>query len=91
MRRALEQVHIAIDWEENVLPAGKRWSGTSQNSRVEIEQKKDNKGKWQLEVKRGGIGKQLRKDNEKCKTDLTERQATKEAYRLLQKFVNGKA
>ncbi len=91
MRRALEQVQVAVDWDENALVNGKQWIGQSSKKNLEVERTLSKNGSWEVSVKQGNIGKTLRRDNSKCKTCLTEKQAMREAYRLLQRFVNGKA
>ncbi len=90
MRRALEQVQVAVDWEENTLVNGKQWFGQSGKKSLEVQRMKLKSGNWEVTVKKGGFGKPLRKDNSKCKTELTEKQAKREAYRILQRFVSGK-
>lgn len=91
MRRAIEKVQVAVDWEENVLVNGKQWLCYSKGNSVELERIKQKNGNWSITVKKGKKGKQLRRDNSMCKADLNKKQAMRQAYRILQKFVNGKA
>lgn len=91
MRRALEQVEVAVDWDENVLAGGKQWIGAAGKTRVVVERMMEADGTWSVTVNKGQEGKSLRRDNSKCASGLTEKQAKRSAYRILQKFVNGKA
>ncbi|HEX04868.1 MAG TPA: serine/threonine protein kinase, partial [Bacteroidetes bacterium] len=91
MRRALEQVQVAVDWEENILANGRQWIGISGGKNIEVDRIKQKNGKWEVIVKKGNKGKQLRKDNAACKADLNKKQAMRAAYRILQRFVSGKA
>lgn len=91
MRRALEQISVEVDWEENVLSVGKQWVGSTKDARIEIERVQVADGSWSVTVKTGKNGKALRRNGAKSKTGLNLKQATREAYRLLQKYVSGKA
>jgi serine/threonine protein kinase len=91
MRRALEAVPIAMDWEENNLLHGKKWSGSDGDRDLEVTRTKMANGEWELEVKKASTGKALRRDNAMCKSGMNEKQAMREAYRVLQRFVSGKA
>lgn len=91
MRRALEQIPVAVDWDENVLSVGKQWVGITADFTVEIERKLANDGSWSVTVRTGKIGKPLRKVAAKSKAGLNLKQATREAYRLLQKYASGRA
>jgi hypothetical protein len=90
MRRAIEAVPIAVDWEETSLLKGKKWSGNDGKRTLEVLRIPTRNGKWELQVKKANIGKTLRRDNSMCKSNLSEKQAHRETYRVLQKFVNGK-
>ena len=91
MRRGLEAVAVAVDWEENNLVHGKKWTGTDGKRDLEVTRTRAVNGLWEIEVRRAGRGKGLRRDNGMCKSGLNEKQAMRETYRILQKFVNGKA
>lgn len=91
MRRALEKVHVAADWDEHILVNGKRWNGVSRNRDLELSRIKDNDGTWAVTLRKRKSGGSLRKDAKFCKSGMTEKQATREAYRVLQQFVSGKA
>lgn len=91
MRRALEQISVEVDWEENVLSVGKQWVGNTKDTRIEIERTQEADGSWSVTVKTGKNGKALRRVGAKSKRGLNLKQATREAYRLLQKYVSGKA
>lgn len=91
MRRALEAVPIAMDWEESNLVQGRKWTGSDGERDLEVTRYKTGNGQWEIQVKKGGVGKTLRRDNTMCESGLNETQAMRKAYRLLQKFVNGKA
>lgn len=90
-RRALESVPIAMDWEESNLLDGKKWNGSDGKRDLEVTRSKMLNGKWELEVKKASTGKALRRDSALCKSGLNETQAMREAYRVLQRFVSGKA
>lgn len=91
MRRALEKVQVLVDWDENILATGKEWRGTSNGNIIEVTQTKQKNGRWSVTVRKGKAGKPPRRDTSLCKEGLTEKQAEKESYRILQKFVNGKS
>ena len=91
IRRALEAVSVAMDWEESTLLNGKKWSGNDGKRDLEVTRTKMTDGQWELQVRKAGIGKLLRKDNSMCKTGMNEKKAMRETYRVLQKFVSGKA
>ena len=91
MRRALEQIQICVDWEENILSTGKQWLGETDVWQLEVHRLKNKDGNWDVTVRKGKKGKKLRKDNSKCKFGMDEKQAMRAAYRILQKFVNGRA
>ena len=91
MRRALEQVHIAADWDERLLANGKRWKGISGAREFEIERTQVADGSWSVNVRKASAsGKALRRDGSICKSGLTEKQAIREAYRILQRVTAGK-
>ncbi|ARU26637.1 serine/threonine-protein kinase [Cellvibrio sp. PSBB006] len=90
-RRALEAVPIAMDWKERNFAQGKRWTGSDGKRDLEVSRKQAANGEWELEVRKAGTGKALRRDTSMCKSGLNEKQAMREAYRVLQKFVTGKA
>lgn len=90
MRRALENIKVAVDWEENLLINGKQWIGTTNGIELEVERTRQKNGNWQVVVKKRHKGKAMRRDSSMSKNDLNEKQAMREAYRILQKFVNGK-
>lgn len=90
MRRAIEAVPIAMDWEETSLLQGKKWSGSDGKRTLEVSRIPTKNGQWKLQVKKANIGKTLRRDNSMCKSNLSEKQVQRETYRVLQKFVNGK-
>ena len=91
MRRALEGVTVAMDWEESTLLTGRKWSGSDGKRDLEVMRTKMSNGQWELQVKKAGAGKPLRRDSSMCKTAMSEKKAMRETYRLLQKFVSGKA
>lgn len=91
MRRALEAVPIAMDWKESNFAQGRRWAGSDGKRDLEVSRIQAANGTWTLEVKKAGKGKALRRDTSMCKAGLEEKQAMREAYRVLQKFVTGKA
>jgi len=91
MRRALEAVSVAMDWEESTLLTGKKWTGTDGKRNLEVTRTQMSNGQWELQVRKARVGKQLRRDRSMCKTGMNEKKAMRETYRVLQKFVNGKA
>jgi eukaryotic-like serine/threonine-protein kinase len=91
MRRALEQVQVAVDWEENLLANGNEWVGTDTRNKIQVERTKQADGTWSVTVKKAKLGKALRRNNAMSKSGLNEKQGMREAYRILQRFVNGKA
>ena len=91
MRRALEAVYVAMDWEESTLINGKKWSGTDGKRDLEVTRTQMTNGQWELQVRKAGVGKPLRKDNSMCKSGMNKDKAIRETYRVLQKFVSGKA
>lgn len=91
LRRALESVPIAMDFKERNFAQGKRWTGNDGKRDLEISRKQTGNGQWELEVRKAATGKALRRDTSMCKSGLDEKQAMREAYRVLQKFVSGKA
>jgi serine/threonine protein kinase len=91
MRRALEAVPIAMDWEESNLAQGRKWYGNDGNRDLEVSRRQSADGQWELVVKKAGTGKALRRDNSLCKSGMSEKQAMRETYRVLQRFVSGKA
>ena len=86
MRHALEQVSTEMDWDETTLASGKRWNGEKPNRRISVERVQQPNGRWSVVVKKGRT--QLRKDNGLSEANMTESQARRHAYGLLQKFVN---
>jgi len=91
MRRALEAVPIAMDWEENNLAQGRVWKGNDGKRDLEVSRIRSANDLWDVQVKKANTGKALRRDNTMSESGLSEKQAMKKAYRILQKFVNGKA
>jgi serine/threonine protein kinase len=91
MRRALEAVSVAMDWEESTLLNGKKWRGTDGKRDLEVTRTQMTNGQWELQLRKGGVGKPLRRDNSMCKTGMNEKKAMRETYRVLQKLVSGKA
>jgi len=89
MRRAIEQVQVVVDWEENVLANGMRWNSNTNKKLLEVEVHKRKNSNWFVTVKNGK--NKLRRINSLCKSNLSEKQAMREAHKILQKFVNGKA
>ncbi|WP_302141541.1 serine/threonine-protein kinase [Halomonas alkalicola] len=90
MRRALEKVQISVDWDENVFAGGKQWLGSAGDIRVLVERMKGSDGSWSVTVKKGKEGKNMRRDNSMCSSGLSEGQAMRSAYRVLQRFTSGK-
>jgi serine/threonine protein kinase len=91
MRRALERLETAADWEEHLIGSGRRWVGVSRGRDLEIVLNRQKDGTWALAVRKAGTGKRLRRDESMCKQGMTERQAALEASRALQRFVTGRA
>lgn len=91
MRRALEQVHVAADWDERLLTNGKRWTGVSGKRVFEVERAQAADGSWSVKVRRASAAsKPLRRDGSISKDGLTEKQAIRETYRILQRVSSGK-
>lgn len=80
-----------MDWEENNLVQGRVWKGNDGKRYLEVSRIKSANGLWDIQVKKANIGKALRRDNTMSESGLNEKQAMRKAYRILQKFVNGKA
>lgn len=90
MRRALEKVQAAVDWDEHVVPLGKHWIGSGSNLNIEVDRLEENDGSWSVIVRSGKKGRPLRRIAAKCMCGLDKKRAMREAYRVLQQFVNGK-
>lgn len=86
MRHALEQVSTEMDWGESTSSRGTKWDGSKGDLKVVVERLAQADGGWSVVVKKGR--RALRKDNALSKWNLTEAEAKRHSYRVLQEFVN---
>jgi serine/threonine protein kinase len=90
MRHALERVVLEMNWDEAILPNGYQWNCKRRRIFHELTQVKTSNNCWSVIVKRGRIGKSLRKVTSLCVEHLTKASASRKSRRILQDFVLGK-
>lgn len=90
MRRAIEKLVVCIDWNEDIMPKGMRWTGKN-NKCYEILIQGSSPKEWSMEVKKGKTASTLRRDNGLCIETAKKSGVEKEASKLLQDLVLGKA
>ena len=91
MRRAIEKVQIAVDWKEDLLSNGKKWYCILNANSIELERCRQSDDNWSVVLRKGKTGKKLKRVTSFCMENLSEKQAMRAAYRILQRFVNGKS
>lgn len=92
MRRALEQVEIRVNWQEQRIQNGVRWTAVAGRARkcYEVQRTQGRKGKWSVSASRGTSRTSLRRMGELCRSNLGQRDAESLTRRILQDFVIGK-
>jgi serine/threonine-protein kinase len=88
MRRALEQVTIEMNWNEQVSSDYVRWTSGWHDKCYEVTLRCD-EGRYELTVRKGDSKRALRRINRLCATGLTKNMAQRQAKRVLQDFVLG--
>lgn len=90
MRRALEQVKVHMNWNEQILPSGLRWRAGWDKKCYTVERIQTSKNKWTVVTKKGSSKHSLRSLKRFCFKNLSEKEAIKKTSKILQDFVNGK-
>jgi len=90
MRRAIEKLVVCIDWNEDIIPKGMRWTGKNSKS-YEVILQETSVNKWSMEVKKGKTISSMRRDNGLCFEYFKKTEAEKASSKLLQDLVLGKA
>lgn len=90
MRRALEQVIIEKNWNEEVLSDGYRWTCNWDNRCYEVIRRKLQYNNWAITVRKGRSGRSLRRITTLCRQNLSRDKAVQLTKRTLQDFVLGK-
>lgn len=90
MRRAIEKLVVCIDWDEDIIPKGMRWTGKN-NKAYEILIQGSSSSDWSMEVKKGKTAAALRRDNGLCIEGTKKSEVEKAASKLLQDLVLGRA
>ncbi len=90
MRHAIEQLDVCINWNENSLPNGKRWSGVIKDKTYEIVRQQETNGFWSVSFKKGSNKHNLRYIHANCLKNVNKGAADSQTKRLLQDVVLGK-
>ncbi len=90
MRHALEQVVVKMNWQENVLPNGVRWTCGWDSKCYEVTRTRLADNKWSVVVRKGSSKASLRRTTKLCKEGLSQAKAEQVTRRILQDFVLGK-
>lgn len=89
MRHALERLIIRMNWKENVLTNGMRWS-SGWNNRCYNITRTLSKGTWSVEYQKGSSKHSLRKVSSLCGEKLSKAKAEILTRRILQYHVLGR-
>lgn len=91
MRHALEQITIQMNWKEQLLPNGTRWTSGWNARCYEVTLSHDSLNEWTVTTKRGQSRKNLRKISSLCQAGLSRSVAEKITRKILQDHVSGRA
>jgi len=70
MRHALERITLQMNWQESILPDGKKWICSWDSICYEVTQINLKDKTWSVEYRKGQSKKNLRKVNSLCGTSL---------------------
>jgi hypothetical protein len=90
MRHALERLTLQMNWKEQTLANGFRWSSGWNKRCYEVTLILQNDKTWNIETKKGNSKKSLRRINRYCHKNLKRIHAEKLARRILQDHVLGR-
>ncbi|OGX18438.1 MAG: hypothetical protein A3K83_03290 [Omnitrophica WOR_2 bacterium RBG_13_44_8b] len=91
MRRALEQVKIHMNWNEQLFLDRIKWSASWGNKCYIVERIRIDPNRWQIITRKGSSKHSLRSIKKYCFKALSERESIKKTSKILQDFVNGKS
>jgi len=90
MRHALEQVPFHMNWNEQTLTNGIRWTSRSGNRSYEVTRITGRDKTWSVQTRKGHYGKELRRVKTLCRETLTKAKAEQMTKRILQDYVLGR-
>lgn len=90
MRHALERLTLQMNWQEQTLVDGFRWSAGWNMKCYEVTRTLHSDKTWYVETKRGKSKRSLRRITSLCYKKLTKSQAEKLTRRILQNHVLGR-
>lgn len=90
MRPALEQIGICMNWNEQTLSNGTRWTSIWDNKCFDVVNTFTSNGKWSIVTKRGSSKQTLRRVMALCYKDLSKTDAIKNTKGILQNYVLGR-
>ena len=90
MRHALEPLTLQMNWHEQKLSNGFRWSSGWNKKCYEVTRIQDRFGTWSVETKKGSSKKSLRRINSLCHKELNKKKAEQISRRILQDYVLNK-
>jgi serine/threonine protein kinase len=90
MRHSLEQITIEMNWKEQLLTNGRRWSCGWDNRCYEVTCLQAADGSWDVTMRKGKSKKELRRVNSLSLQQLNEVSAEPASSRILQDYVLGR-
>ena len=90
MRHALEQVSICMNWNEQILSNGMRWTSGWDYRCHEVVRTRAPNGKWSVETRKGSSRQSLRRVTSFCHKGLSKAKAAQTTRRILQDYVLGR-
>ena len=90
MRHSLERLTLQMNWKEQTLANGFRWSAGWNNRCYEVTLILQSDKTWHVETKRGKSKRSLRRITSFCHEKLTKTKAEKVTRRILQNHVLGR-
>lgn len=90
MRHALEQITIQMNWNQQLLTDGVRWTAGWNKKSYEVILRHSPDGTWSVETRRGKSKRDLRRVTPLCASGLTRTVAQKLSRRILQDHVLGR-
>lgn len=89
MRHALEQIGIFMNWNEQIMSNGTRWTAGWNHKCYEVVRTREAGGKWLIETKKGSSKHSLRRVVAHCHKGLTKAKGRQLTKRILQDCVIG--
>lgn len=90
MRHALEQVSIRMNWNEQTLSNGAKWTAGWDHMCYEVVRTYTSNGKWFIETRKGSSKHTLRRITALCHKVLSKAKAVQITKRILQDHVLGR-